>query len=190
MKPELQRGRSDRRQPDQQPPGQHALGAEESARADLIVHVVDASHPEAEAHIVAAQDVLQEIGADELPMLMVLNKADRCDPDEVQALARRVRTELDVEPVIASAATGQGRADIIEQFALRLPSTRVPITAHVPFAEHHLVALAHEHGEVDKELHGAEGTTVVATVDVHVARQLRPYLEDDPFVDAPEPWER
>jgi GTP-binding protein HflX len=162
---------------------------EESARSDLIVHVVDASHPEAEAHVVAAQEVLEEIGADDLPLLMVLNKADRCDPDEVAALARRIRTELDTEAVIASAATGQGRDDIIEQLALRLPSTRVPVTAHVPFAEHQLVALAHERGEVDKEVHGPEGTTLIASVDVDVARQLRPYLEDDPFVDDPEPWE-
>ncbi len=164
---------------------------EESARADLIVHVVDASHPEAEAHIVAAQEVLEEIGADELPLLMVLNKADQCDPDELSGLARRIRTEMDTEPVLASAVTGQGRDEIIEQLGLRLPSTRIAISAHIPFAEHQLVALAHEFGEVDKEVHGPEGTELVASVDVRVARQLRPYLDEDPFTeeDELEPWE-
>lgn len=165
---------------------------EESARADLIVHVVDASHPEAEAHIVAAQQVLEEIGADELPMLMVLNKADRADRDEVEGLARRVRSEMDLEPVIASAVTGEGRQDLIEQLSLRLPSQRVPITAHIPFSDHQLVALAHEHGEVDKEAHGPDGTTLVASVDEQYARQLRPYLAEDPFAeeDEPEHWEQ
>lgn len=164
---------------------------EESARADLIVHVVDASHPEVEAHIVAAREVLEEIGADELPLLMILNKADKCDEESLAALARRVRTELDTEPVAASAVTGQGRTEIIEQLSLRLPSTRVPITAHIPFDQHQLVALAHENGEVEKEVHGPEGTTLVASVDALVARELRPYLEEDPFAeeDEPEPWE-
>jgi GTP-binding protein HflX len=164
---------------------------EESARADLIVHVVDASHAEAEAHIVAVREVLEEIGADQLPVLLVLNKADAADPDSLEGLAQRVRSELDTEPVVTSAVTGRGRTEVIEQLTLRLPSNRVMITAEIPFAEHQLVALAHEYGEVEKEAHGPEGTTLVASVDKHAARRLRPYLTEDPFEDdeEPEPWE-
>lgn len=165
---------------------------EESARADLIVHVVDASHPDAEAHIVAVREVLEEIGADELPVLLVLNKADAAEDGVCDALARRVQTELATDPVIVSARTGRGIDDLVEQLGLRLPSTRVPIVATIPFDQHGLVAAVHEHGEVDKETHAPEGTTIVASVDERVARRLRPYLDEDPFaVDehAPEWWE-
>jgi GTPase len=105
---------------------------EESARADLLVHVVDASHPEAEAHIVAVHEVLEEIGADRVPEQLVLNKIDAADPADVDALARRVKAELDADPVLVSARTGEGIDDLIERITLRLPRQRVRIAGTSP----------------------------------------------------------
>ncbi len=162
---------------------------EESARADLLLHVVDASHPEAEAQIVAVRAVLEEIGADRLPEQIVLNKLDRADPDTVAMLARRIENETGTAPVLVSAATGEGIDELVARIHQRLPGQRIKVRATIPFSRHDLVAAAHEHGEVHLEEHGAEGTTLVATVDEDVAVQMRQWLEDDPFAVAPEPWE-
>jgi len=163
---------------------------EESASSDLLLHVVDASHPEAEAHIVAVHEVLEEIGADAVPEQIVLNKVDQADPATVEALARRVQVELDTDPVLVSAHTGVGIADLVERIRLRIPGQRLRISAHVPYARQDLVALAHRSGQVVKEAHGDKGTELVADVDIEVARALRAYLEVDVLAQEPEAWER
>ncbi|MEX2626086.1 MAG: hypothetical protein WD225_04335, partial [Ilumatobacteraceae bacterium] len=163
---------------------------EESANADLLVHVVDASHPEAESHIVAVHEVLEEIGADAVPEQLVLNKIDRADPATVEALARRVQVELGADPVLVSAHTGAGLEELIERIRVRIPGQRLRITAHIPYARQDLVALAHRSGQVVKEAHGDQGTELVADLDVGVARQLRQYLDVDVFDDEIEDWER
>lgn len=163
---------------------------EESARADLLLHVVDASHPEAEAQIVAVREVLHEIGADEVPEQVVLNKTDRAPAADVAALARRVATHGDTDAVCVSAATGAGIDELIQRIALRLPGSRVRVTGTIPFDRHDLVAAAHRRGEVHKEAHSGDGTSLVATVDEEVAQAMRPWLDDDPFVAEPEAWEK
>jgi GTPase len=163
---------------------------EESADADLLLHVVDASHPEAEAQIVAVREVLEEIGAGEVPEQIVLNKADVADRASVDALARRIGTELGQEPVVVSAATGEGLDDLRERLQHRLPGRRLRISAHVPYERQDLVALAHRRGTVVKEAHDESGTELIADVDEDAALELRDYLDVDPFERAPEPWER
>jgi len=162
---------------------------EGSANADLLLHVVDASHPEAEAHIVAVQEVLAEIGADARPQQLVLNKIDAADEGVAAALARRVELELGQEPVLVSAATGEGIDRLIERITARLPSLRYRIRGHVPYARQDLVALAHRQGSVVGEEHTETGTTLTADVDRDAALELRHFLDDDPFADEPEGWE-
>ncbi len=163
---------------------------EESARSDLLLHVVDASHPDAEAQIVAVRDVLAEIGADELPEVVVLNKADRTDAATLDALARRIEEHTGAPPVVVSAVTGQGLDELREVIRQRLPGQRVPIRAHIPWANQDMVALVHRTGDVRAEKHDEHGTLLEATVDEDVGRQLRPWLEDDPFAVPLEDWER
>ncbi|MTV24029.1 GTPase HflX [Nitriliruptoraceae bacterium ZYF776] len=163
---------------------------EESANADLLLHVVDASHPEAEAHIVAVREVLEEIGADEVPEQLVLNKVDAADPATVDALARRLQVELGADPITVSAVTGEGVDDLVERIRLRLPGQRLRITARIPYARQELVALAHRQGSVVKEAHHDDGTELVADVDVEAAAELREFLDHDPFADEVEDWER
>ncbi|MFP4635539.1 MAG: GTPase HflX [Nitriliruptoraceae bacterium] len=163
---------------------------EESTRAELLLHVVDAAHPEAESQILAVHEVLEEIGADQQPEQLVLNKIDRVDRASLDALARRVRAEFGADPVLVSAHTGQGLEQLIERIGQRLPNTRYRVSGHVPYARQDLVALAHRHGTVVEEGHDATGTALVADVDQDAAMQLRDYLDDDPFEAEPEPWER
>ncbi|MDX1619696.1 MAG: GTPase HflX [Nitriliruptorales bacterium] len=162
---------------------------EESARADLLLHVVDASHPEAEAQTKAVREVLAEIGADEVPEQLVLNKADLADPDELEQLRRHLANETGNDPVVVSARTGHGIDELVERLALRLPGRRIRISGTIPFDRHDLVAAAHERGEVHKEVHDEDGTTLVATVDPDVAQSMRPWLDEDPFAEEPEDWE-
>ncbi len=163
---------------------------EGSANADLLLHVVDASHPEAEAHIVAVQEVLAEIGADAQPQQLVLNKIDAADDGVVAALARRVELELGDEPVLVSAVTGEGIDRLIERITARLPSLRYRVRGHVPYARQDLVALAHRQGSVLGEEHTETGTPLTADVDRDAALELRHFLDEDPFADEPEGWER
>jgi GTPase len=163
---------------------------EESTDADLLLHVVDASHPEAEAQIVAVHEVLEEIGADQVPEQLVLNKADATDRATVDALARRVQAELGADPVVVSARTLEGIEDLVERVRLRLPGRRLRISAHVPYERQDLVALAHRQGTVVKEVHDERGTELIADVDEAAALELRDFLDADPFAPPLEDWER
>lgn len=162
---------------------------EGSANAELLLHVIDASHPEAEAHIVAVHEVLAEIGAADNPELLVLNKADAADPADVAALSRRITDELGTTPVVVSARTGQGIDALIDAIVARLPRQRVRVTGHVPYQRQDLVALAHRRGTVHDESHTDTGTLLTADVDLDTALELRPYLDPDPFAREPEAWE-
>ena len=163
---------------------------EESMDADLLLHVVDASHPEAEAQVSAVREVLEEIGAADLPEQLVLNKADATDRASVDALARRLHTQVGQEPLVVSAVTGEGLDDILERLRHRLPSRRLRISAHVPYDRGDLVALTHRRGTVIKETHDETGTELIADVDEDAALELRDYLDVDPFEREPESWER
>ncbi|MFP4310745.1 MAG: GTPase HflX [Nitriliruptoraceae bacterium] len=163
---------------------------EGSANADLLLHVVDASHPEAEAQIVAVGEVLREIGADQRPQQLVLNKIDAAEADVVAALARRIEVELGQEPVCVSARTGEGVEALVERILARLPSQRYRVHGLVPYARQDLVAMAHRRGEVVAEEHTETGTLLTADVDEDTALRLRAFLVRDPFTPEPEAWER
>ena len=132
---------------------------EDTLRADLLLHVVDASHPEAEAQILAVDRVLDDIGAGHMPRLLVLNKADAADPDVVTGFARRWP-----DSVVVSAVSGQGVEALLGAVAELLPASRRIVEALVPYDRADLVAAAHRDGEVLKEEHRDEGTYLVASV--------------------------
>ncbi|MFC0082983.1 GTPase HflX [Aciditerrimonas ferrireducens] len=137
----------------------------EVRQADLLLHVVDGSVPTAEAQMAAVREVLEEIGAAELPELLVLNKADR-DPQVVERLAAR-----HPEAVVVAAATGQGLEALVDVLAGRLRANDQVATLVVPFERGDVLAAVHREGEVLREEHGEGGTTVQVVLDqVGVAR--------------------
>ena len=81
---------------------------EEVADSDLILHVVDGSHPDPEGQIAAVREVFAEIGADEVPELVVINKADVADPMVLARLRQR-----EPHSVVVSAKTGEGIAEAL-----------------------------------------------------------------------------
>lgn len=159
---------------------------EESTRADLLLHVVDASSAEAASQIEAVREVLTEIGADEVPEQLVLNKVDVADSADVASLARAVARNGASEPLAVSARTGRGMGELVERIALRLPDKRYHVNVTIPYDRSALVDLAHRRGEVHKQEHTDRGTDLVATVDESVARAMRDLLRSDPFSQGPQ----
>ncbi|CAN5264015.1 GTPase HflX [soil metagenome] len=153
---------------------------EDTLRADLLVHVVDASHPEARGQVAAVDRVLAEIGAGDMPVVLALNKVDVADPHAVLALLR----DLD-GAVAVSARTGTGLDDLLEAGARRLPRARRLVEVTVPYERTDLVALAHREGEVHKQEHRPEGTFLQASVGRATAAALGDLLVADPW-DEPE----
>jgi len=141
---------------------------EEVAHADLILHVVDAAHPDPEGQILAVRTVLAEVpGASDIRELLVLNK---CDVAPADALANlRARREPTVE---VSALTGAGLDDLLREIGANLPEPAVRVDALVPYTRGDLVSEAHSHGNVISESHEEGGTRLVAMVEGSLAARI------------------
>jgi len=140
---------------------------EETAEADLIVHVVDGSDSEPEAQIAAVRGVLAEIGAADVPELVVVNKIDAADPVVLQALGAREPGSISV-----SAKTGAGLATLRDVIEAALPRLDTQVRVVVPYGRGDLVARAHADGEVLHAEHVADGTLLDARVPPGLAAQL------------------
>ncbi len=144
---------------------------EEVADADLLVHVVDGSHPDPEGQIAAVRAVLADVeGADDVPELIVVNKADIADPEVLDRLVRTHR-----ECVVVSARTGSGIDRLLEVIAGHLPKPDLPIEVLLPYDRGDLLSRLHEHGEVLHTEHTDEGTRVVAKVHEYALGELAAY---------------
>jgi GTP-binding protein HflX len=140
---------------------------EEVADADLVVHVVDVSHPDPEGQLTAVREVLADVGAHAVPEVVALNKADVADPEVVDRLLRRERRSVAV-----SARTGQGLDDLLAAIVEDLPRPEVEVDLVVPFSRGDLVSRTHADGEVLDVEHVAEGTRLHARVDQALAAAL------------------
>jgi GTP-binding protein HflX len=140
---------------------------EEVAEADLILHVVDGSDADPQAQISAVREVLSEIGARDVPELVVINKADAADPFDVDALRRQ-----EPHSVIVSARTGEGLEALAEAVEAALPQWDREVSAVVPYVRGDLVARAHQEGEVLALRHCAAGTELTARVPPGLAAEI------------------
>ncbi|MEU5945649.1 GTPase HflX [Micromonospora sp. NPDC047465] len=143
---------------------------EEVAEADLVVHVVDGTHPDPEEQVRAVREVLAEVGADRLPELLVVNKTDAADEETLLRLKR-----LWPEAVFASAHTGRGIDGLREAVEERLPRPAVEVRAVLPYDRGDLVARVHRQGEVLSTAHLPEGTLVHVRVGDALAAELAPF---------------
>lgn len=146
---------------------------EESAQADLLVHVVDASDPDPEGQIAAVRTVLNEIGASQLPELLVLNKADAAA--EAAILALRANHP---DAVVVSARTGLGVESLRAQLDARLPRPEVQLTVMVPYERGELVDKVHKTGVIDSLEHTGDGTLITARVRPDLADELVAFVRD------------
>ena len=140
---------------------------EEVTEADLILHVVDGSDADPRAQIAAVREVLGQIGAGDLPELVVINKADAADPIEVEGLRLAER-----ESVVVSARTGAGIDDLLREVDRLLPRRDQEVMVMVPYDRGDLLSRAHAEGEVLAVRHGQDGTELTARVPPGLAAEL------------------
>ncbi|MFE2422435.1 GTPase HflX [Streptomyces hokutonensis] len=144
---------------------------EEVGDADLILHVVDGSHPVPEEQLAAVREVIRDVGATKVPEIVIINKADAADPLTLQRLMRNEKRSIAV-----SARTGQGIEELLALIDNELPRPSVEIEALVPYTHGKLVARAHSEGEVISEEHTPEGTQLKVRVHEELAAELAPYV--------------
>lgn len=149
---------------------------EEVADADLIVHVVDVSHPDPEGQIQSVRQVIAEVDAQGIPELIVLNKADAADPFVVERLRQR-----EPEHVVVSARTGQGIEELQAKIASMIPRPSIELHLLVPYDQGQVVSRLHEwDAEILKTAFLSDGTYLQAMVRDEVASELSSFvLETD-----------
>src|SRR3954449_6571411 len=143
---------------------------EEVADSDLILHVVDGTHPDPEGQIAAVREVFAEIGADKVPEIIVINKADAADPMVLARLRQR-----EPHAVVVSAKTGEGVADALALIEGELPRPGVEFRALLPYDRGDLINRLHQQGEIDSMEHTGEGTIVVGRANSDLAGELEAY---------------
>jgi GTP-binding protein HflX len=140
---------------------------EEVADADLILHVVDGSHPDPEGQISAVREVFAQIDAAPVPEIIVINKADAADPLVLKALLAR-----EPHAIVVSARTGEGIDELMGALEADLPVPEVLVDAVVPYSRGDLVNQLHLHAEIEVLEHVADGTHVVARAHPELAAEL------------------
>ncbi|HNQ07556.1 MAG TPA: GTPase HflX [Tetrasphaera sp.] len=140
---------------------------EEVADADLLLHVVDGSHPDPEGQISAVRAVLADVDAADVKEIIVVNKADIADPEVIDRILRHEKHAIAV-----SAHTGAGIEELIVLVADELPRPRIAVDALVPYDRGDLLSRIHESGELLGSDHTADGTRLQAYVNADLAAEL------------------
>ena len=144
---------------------------EEVGDADLVVHVLDGSHPDPGEQIRAVREVLAEVGTTTGTELLVVNKTDSADEETLLRLKR-----LWPDAVFVSARTGAGLDVLRQTIEALLPRPSVELDLLVPYDRGDLIARVHERGEVLGTEHTGEGTELRVRVDQNLAAELEPFL--------------
>jgi len=149
---------------------------EETAQAALLLHVVDAAHPDAMQQIEAVREVLKEVGAGDLREILVLNQCDRADPTALDDLERMLRNRGRILPVRVSAHTGEGIEALLARIMDDLPDPRMKVSVHVPYGREDVVARIHREGRVLHIEHTSTGSSIDAEVEVAFVSDLEDFL--------------
>lgn len=140
---------------------------EEIAEADLLLHVVDMSHPHARQQIETVEETLTQIGVPSIPRLLVLNKMDKAEAEGVQ-FDRSWATDYDaVIPI--SAQTGTNLEQLIAEVERVLMAHMTPIDVLIPYQRGDLLSQVHELGIIDEETSTEHGTRIRAHIPVRFA---------------------
>jgi GTP-binding protein HflX len=146
---------------------------EEVVQADLLVHVVDVSHPEADEQIKAVEAVLTEIGAEGKPTLMVFNKVD-CLNGSQEGLIRFHERFPHGVPI--SAATGEGIPALLAELSTQLRPIREFMELAVPHEKSDVIARLHEVGQVVERHYEGEMARFKARIPPHFHREFEPFV--------------
>ena len=152
---------------------------EEVADADVILHVVDASHPDPEGQIRAVREVIADLDARRIPEIIVLNKADAADPFILERMRQR-------EPnhVIVSARTGDGIDELKQKIADTIPRPSLEVKLLIPYNHGEVISRLHAwDAEIKSTAFVSDGTFVTALVREDVAAELSDYVIDGELLE-------
>ena len=139
----------------------------EVQEATLIVHVVDGSDEDPFGQISAVREVLNEIGAGDIPELIAINKSDIADPLDITAIQGSFP-----DSVVISAATGAGLEDLLNRIDGALPQNLISIHVTIPYSRGDLISRIHESGEHISVCHVETGSDVSALVPPALAAEI------------------
>jgi GTP-binding protein HflX len=145
---------------------------EEVTEADLLLHVIDVSHPEAEAQIAAVNEVLNELDATEIPTFMVFNKIDRLKTEDDLHLLRCQHP--DAFPI--SAQRGDGVETLMEALAKRFAELGTSLSFSIPYTEGKTLDLLYKHGTVLNTEYADEAIHVKARLPNRYLKSVSEFL--------------
>ncbi|SJN09594.1 GTP-binding protein HflX [Leucobacter sp. 7(1)] len=144
---------------------------EEVGDADVILHVVDGSHPDPSAQLRTVREVISEVSAQGIPEIVAFNKTDLIDDSQ-----RLVLHGLVPDAVFVSARTGDGLEELSRRVFAALPVPDQEVTVVIPYSHGELVAELHERNRVMDTEYVEEGTQIRAFVTPEMLSKLQPYL--------------
>jgi len=149
---------------------------EEIAEADLLIHVIDITHPQAHEQARAVYQTLADIEADHIPILTALNKIDSLtDPDHArEALAGFPSA------VAISALTGEGITDLLDKAHTYLYDDYIPIHISLPYQEGGLITLFHDQGQVERLEQISGGVEIQGRIPGRLLSYFHPFQKDKP----------
>jgi GTP-binding protein HflX len=113
------------------------------------------------------REVFAEIGANEIPEIIVINKADLADPEMLTEIKRRER-----HSIVVSARTGEGIDELLDMVTQELPRPMILVEATIPYSRGDLINRIHMSGELLAEEHRDDGTFIRARLDAALANQI------------------
>ena len=140
---------------------------EETAQADLILHVLDASEPDIQDRMQMTQSLLKELGCEEIPQIHVLNKSD---------LVQDIPQKSDFDTVWLSAKHGSGIPELMNAIVHHLPQTAKRMKLCIPYTDGSFLQIIREDGKLFSEEYTPEGTLIDALVDIKYQKQAEAYL--------------
>ncbi len=148
---------------------------EEVVQADLLLHVVDISHPNAADHIASVNAVLDDMGARGKPTLMIFNKVDRLGSAELVARYR----EFYPHAVAISAKTGEGLTDLMSELSVSLRPIREFVELEVPHEDSAVIARLHQSAQVVERNYEGPKAVFKARIPPHMHAEFAPYIVAD-----------
>ena len=145
---------------------------EELAYADLLLHVVDVSDEDWEQQAETVEKVVAQLGAQDIPRVMVYNKADKCAPDTLPFY----RPD---EGVAISAKTGEGLDALLAAIERALGRGKHRVCLRIPYSDGAVLDMLHREAQVEAVEYAADGTVVRAVVDDKTYGRVAEYLAEE-----------
>lgn len=144
---------------------------EEISEADLLLHLVDITHENAQAQAKAVLQMLTEIDAAHIPVITALNKIDRLNaPEHARVIAAGFPNSVAI-----SALHGDGLPDLLRKVNDNLYNTYLPIRVRLPYQEGGLISLFHDQGQVELVEHGQSGVIIQGRLPGRLLARYRPF---------------